>query len=89
MLAIQNKDINLKSRNILKNTDYLSSKTTQKMILRLIKDASISRPKLAGYLDITALDLLKLVENRAPLDLIQRISLPLVNRYCLTEFINQ
>ena len=89
MLAIQNKNINLNSRNILKNTGYLSSKTTQKMILRLIKDASISRPKLAGYLDITTLDLLKLAEDRAPLNLVQKISLPLVNRYCLTEFINQ
>lgn len=89
MLVIQNKNINLNSRNILKNTGYLSSKTTQKMILRLIKDASISRPKLAGYLDITTLDLLKLAEDRAPLNLVQKISLPLVNRYCLTEFINQ
>lgn len=89
MLVIQNKNINLNSRNILKNTGYLSSKTTQKMILRLIKDASISRPKLASYLNITILDLLKLAENRAPLNLVQKISLPLVNRYCLTEFINQ
>ena len=89
MLAIQNKNINLNSKNVLKNTGYLNSITTQKMLLRLIKDASISRPKLAGYLNITTLDLLKLVEDRAPLDLIQRISLPLVNRYCLTEFINQ
>lgn len=60
------------------------------MLLVFIKDASISRPKLAGYLDITTLDLLKLVEDRRRIaDLIQRIHLPLVNRYCLTEFINQ
>ena len=80
MTVIQNKNINSNSKVALKNTGYLSSVTIQKMILRLIKDASISRPKLAGYLDIATLDLLKLTEDRASLNLVQKISLPVSAR---------
>ena len=88
MITAQNRNMSLDSKIILNNVDYLNQITIQKMIQRLLKDASISRLKLAKYLDITTLDLLKLAEDRAPLNLVKRISLPLVNRYCLTEFIN-
>ena len=89
MIAAQNKNINLDSKNILKNTGCLSSATIQKMILRLLKDAKISKAKLAECLDITTTELLRLTETRASSELVEKISLPLVNHYCLTEFINQ
>lgn len=78
----------LKSKIAVKSNCNLNSTTVQKMILRLLKDAKMPKSKLTECLGITALELAKLVENRASLELIKKISLPLVNRYCLTEFIN-
>lgn len=66
----------------------LSAITAQKMILRLLQEAKIPKAKLTAYLDITAPELVQLTQNKAPSDLIKKISWPLVNRYCLTDFIN-
>lgn len=76
----------LKSKIVVKSKCNLNSITVQKMILRLLKDAEMPKSKLTEYLGITMLELEKLVENRASSGLIKKISLPLVNRYCLTEF---
>ena len=79
---------NLNSKVTTKGKCNLSPTTVQKMISRLLNDAKISKTKLTQYLGITAAELLKLIENRASSELVKKISLPLVDRYCLTEFIN-
>jgi len=79
---------NLNSKTVTKSDCNLSSITVQRMILRLLNDAKMSKPKLTQYLGVTITELTKLSENRAPSELVKKISLPLVDRYCLTEFIN-
>lgn len=76
------------SKAAAKSNCNLSSTTAQKMILRLLKDAKMPKSKLIECLEVTVPELVKLTENRASLELMKRISLPLVNRYCLTEFID-
>lgn len=89
MIITQNKNTALNARTSKKIIGHLSKHTIQKMLLRLLENAKIVKPKLAECLDITTTELLRLTENRAPLELIQRISLPLVKLYCSTKFINQ
>lgn len=83
-MLIQAKNLNFKTAT--KGNCNLSSITVQRMILRLLNDAKMSKPKLTQCLGITMTELAKLAGNKASSELVKRISLPLVDRYCLTEF---
>jgi hypothetical protein len=67
--------------------NYLSAKTIQKMIYRLLTEKKISRKKLADLLEITVKKLeMLLFGEEVSLELIPKINLPLIKLYCETNF---
>jgi hypothetical protein len=65
---------------------FLKAETAQKMLYRFLDEKKISKEDLAKTMGVTVNDIRKICSNTASIEVILKISLPLIKLYCKTKF---